>query len=31
MARAEKGGEAVRTALEMADLFNQIRATAKAS
>ena len=31
MARADKGGEAVRTALEMADLFNQIRATAKAS
>jgi 6,7-dimethyl-8-ribityllumazine synthase len=31
MARADKGAEAVRTALEMADLFNQIRATAKAS
>jgi 6,7-dimethyl-8-ribityllumazine synthase len=31
MARTDKGGEAVRTALEMADLFNQIRATAKAS
>lgn len=31
MARADKGAEAVRTALEMADLFNQLRATAKAS
>ena len=31
MARADKGAEAVRTALEMADLFNQIRETAKAS
>jgi len=31
MARADKGAEAVRTALEMADLFNQIRATAKVS
>jgi 6,7-dimethyl-8-ribityllumazine synthase len=31
MARADKGAEAVRTALEMADLFNQIRATAKSS
>jgi 6,7-dimethyl-8-ribityllumazine synthase len=31
MARVDKGGEAVRTALEMADLFNQIRATAKAT
>src|SRR5207248_123750 len=31
MARSDKGAEAVRTALEMADLFNQIRATAKAS
>jgi len=30
-ARIDKGAEAVRTALEMADLFNQIRATAKAS
>ncbi len=30
MARADKGAEAVRTALEMADLFNQLRATAKA-
>ena len=31
MARADKGAEAVRSALEMADLFNQIRASAKAS
>jgi len=31
MARSDKGAEAVRTALEMADLFNQIRETAKAS
>ncbi|HLX20907.1 MAG TPA: 6,7-dimethyl-8-ribityllumazine synthase [Gaiellaceae bacterium] len=31
MARTDKGAEAVRTALEMADLFNQLRATAKAS
>jgi 6,7-dimethyl-8-ribityllumazine synthase len=31
MARVDKGAEAVRTALEMADLFNQIRATAKAT
>jgi 6,7-dimethyl-8-ribityllumazine synthase len=31
MARADKGAEAVRTALEMADLFNQLRATAKAN
>lgn len=31
MARADKGAEAVRTALEMADLFNQLRATANAS
>jgi 6,7-dimethyl-8-ribityllumazine synthase len=31
MARADKGAEAVRTALEMADLFSQLRATAKAS
>jgi 6,7-dimethyl-8-ribityllumazine synthase len=31
MARVDKGGEAVRTALEMADLFNQLRASAKAS
>jgi 6,7-dimethyl-8-ribityllumazine synthase len=31
MARVDKGAEAVRTALEMADLFNQLRATAKAS
>jgi 6,7-dimethyl-8-ribityllumazine synthase len=31
MARADKGGEAVRSALEMADLFNQIRASAQAS
>jgi 6,7-dimethyl-8-ribityllumazine synthase len=30
MARSDKGGEAVRAALEMADLFNQIRATAQA-
>ena len=31
MARVDKGGEAVRTALEMADLFNELRASAKAS
>jgi 6,7-dimethyl-8-ribityllumazine synthase len=31
MARADKGAEAVRSALEMADLFNQIRASAKAN
>jgi 6,7-dimethyl-8-ribityllumazine synthase len=31
MARADKGAEAVRSALEMADLFAQLRATAKAS
>jgi 6,7-dimethyl-8-ribityllumazine synthase len=31
MARADKGAEAVRTALEMADLFTQLRATAKAN
>jgi 6,7-dimethyl-8-ribityllumazine synthase len=31
MARSGKGAEAVRTALEMADLFNQLRATAKAN
>src|SRR5207248_5053258 len=30
MARADKGGEAVRTALEMADVFSQLRATAQA-
>ena len=30
-ARTDKGAEAVRSALEMADLFNQIRASAKAS
>ena len=30
LARADKGAEAVRSALEMADLFNQIRASAKA-
>ena len=29
MARTDKGAEAVRTALEMADLFSQIRAAAK--
>jgi 6,7-dimethyl-8-ribityllumazine synthase len=29
-ARIDKGGEAVRTALEMADLFSQLRATARA-
>src|SRR5438445_8308574 len=29
-ARIDKGGEAVRTALEMADLFSQLRATAQA-
>jgi 6,7-dimethyl-8-ribityllumazine synthase len=29
-ARLDKGGEAVRTALEMADLFSQLRATAQA-
>jgi hypothetical protein len=28
--RAERGAEAVRTALEMADLFSQLRATAQA-
>ena len=31
MARTDKGAEAVRTALEMADLFSQLRATAKAT
>jgi len=31
MARVDKGGEAVRTALEMADLFNELRASAKAN
>jgi 6,7-dimethyl-8-ribityllumazine synthase len=31
MARSEKGGQAVRTALEMADLFSQIRSAAQAS
>ena len=31
MARADKGAEAVRSALEMADLFSRLRATAKAS
>jgi len=30
MARVDKGAEAVRTALEMADLFSQLRATAQA-
>jgi len=30
-ARLDKGGEAVRTALEMADLFSQLRATAQAT
>jgi 6,7-dimethyl-8-ribityllumazine synthase len=30
-ARIDKGGEAVRTALEMADLFSQLRTTAQAS
>ena len=30
MARADKGAEAVRTALEMADVFSQLRATAQA-
>ena len=30
MARVDKGGEAVRTALEMADVFSQLRATAQA-
>jgi 6,7-dimethyl-8-ribityllumazine synthase len=30
-ARVDKGGEAVRTALEMADLFSQLRATAQAT
>jgi 6,7-dimethyl-8-ribityllumazine synthase len=29
-ARIDKGGEAVRTALEMADLFSQLRSTAQA-
>jgi 6,7-dimethyl-8-ribityllumazine synthase len=31
MNRVDKGAEAVRTALEMADIFNTLRATAKAS
>jgi 6,7-dimethyl-8-ribityllumazine synthase len=31
MSRADKGAEAVRTALEMADVFSQLRATAKAA
>ena len=31
MARADKGAEAVRSALEMADLFSRLRATAKAA
>jgi 6,7-dimethyl-8-ribityllumazine synthase len=31
MARVDKGGEAVRTALEMADLFSQIRSAAQSS
>jgi 6,7-dimethyl-8-ribityllumazine synthase len=31
MDRADKGAEAVRTALEMADVFSQLRATAKAT
>ena len=31
MDRADKGAEAVRTALEMADVFSQLRATAKAA
>ena len=31
MARADKGAEAVRTALEMADLFGQLRAAAKSA
>jgi 6,7-dimethyl-8-ribityllumazine synthase len=31
MSRVDKGAEAVRTALEMADIFNQLRATARAS
>jgi 6,7-dimethyl-8-ribityllumazine synthase len=30
-ARIDKGGEAVRTALEMADLFSQLRSTAQAT
>jgi len=30
-ARIDKGGEAVRTALEMADLFLQLRSTAQAT
>jgi 6,7-dimethyl-8-ribityllumazine synthase len=30
LARADKGAEAVRTALEMADVFSQLRATAAA-
>jgi 6,7-dimethyl-8-ribityllumazine synthase len=30
-ARIDKGGEAVRTALEVADLFSQLRSTAQAS
>ena len=31
LARADKGAEAVRTALEMADVFSQLRATAQAT
>jgi 6,7-dimethyl-8-ribityllumazine synthase len=31
MSRADKGAEAVRTALEMADVFSQLRATAQAA
>ena len=31
MARVDKGAEAVRTALEMADLFTQLRASAQAA
>jgi 6,7-dimethyl-8-ribityllumazine synthase len=31
MARVDKGAEAVRTALEMADVFSQLRASAKAA
>jgi 6,7-dimethyl-8-ribityllumazine synthase len=30
MSRADKGAEAVRTALEMADVFSQLRASARA-
>ena len=31
LARVDKGAEAVRTALEMADVFSQLRSTAQAA